>query len=50
MIPQQELTAQDIRESMQSVAQEQLPLMADGYKCTGEMLYDHWCQLKQTAR
>ena len=40
MIPQQELTAQDIRESMQSVAQEQLPLMADGYKCTGEMLYD----------
>ena len=40
MIPQQELTAQDIRETMQSVAQEQLPLSADGYKCTGEMLYD----------
>jgi hypothetical protein len=40
MIPQQELTAQDIRESMQSVAQEQLPLSADGYKCTSEMLYD----------
>jgi hypothetical protein len=40
MIPQQEVTAQDIRESMQSVAQEQLPLSADGYKCTSEMLYD----------
>ncbi len=40
MIPQQELTAQDIRESMQSVAQEKLPLSADGYKCTSEMLYD----------
>jgi putative transposase len=40
MIPQQELTAQDIRESMQSVAQEHLPLSADGYKCNDEMLYD----------
>lgn len=40
MIQQQELTAQDIRESMQSVAQEHMALTADGYKCTSEMLYD----------
>ena len=40
MIPQSELTAQDIRETMQSVSQEHLPLKAKGYVCTGEMLYD----------
>lgn len=40
MIPQTELTAQDIRETMQSVSQEHLPLKAKGYVCTGEMLYD----------
>jgi len=40
MIPQQELTAQDIRETIHDVAQEHLPLEADGYISTGEMLYD----------
>lgn len=40
MIQQHELTAQDIRETMQKVGQEHLPLEADGYISTGEMLYD----------
>ena len=40
MIQQQELTAQDIRETMQEVGQEHLPLEADGYISTSEMLYD----------
>jgi putative transposase len=40
MIQRTELTAQDIRETMQSVSQEYLPLEADGYVCTSEMLYD----------
>lgn len=40
MIPQQELTAQDIRKTMHDVAQEHLPLEADGYISTREMLYD----------
>lgn len=40
MIPQTELTAQDIRETMQIVSQEHLPLQANGYCCTSEMLYD----------
>jgi putative transposase len=40
MIPQSELTAQDIRETMQSISQEHLPLEANGYVCTSEMLYD----------
>lgn len=40
MIQQQELTAQDIRELMQAVCQEHLPLEADGYICTSAMLYD----------
>ncbi|MCX7852471.1 MAG: hypothetical protein N2383_06765, partial [Caldilineales bacterium] len=40
MIQQQELTAQDIRELMQAVCQEYLPLEADGYICTSAMLYD----------
>ena len=40
MIQQQELTAQDIRETMQEVGQEHLPLAADGYISTSEMLYD----------
>jgi putative transposase len=40
MIPQSELTAQDIRETMQSVSQEHLPLEANGYVCTSTMLYD----------
>lgn len=40
MIRQSELTAQDIRETMQSVSQEHLRLQASGYSCTSEMLYD----------
>lgn len=40
MIHQTELTAQDIRETMQTVSQEHLPLQANGYRCTSEMLYD----------
>jgi hypothetical protein len=40
MIPQSELTAQDIRETMQSVSQAHLPLEANGYICTSGMLYD----------
>ena len=40
MIQQAELTAQDIRETMQAVSQEHLPLAAQGYVCTSEMLYD----------
>jgi len=40
MIPQQELTAQDIRDLTQTVCQEYLPLEAKGYICTSEMLYD----------
>jgi hypothetical protein len=40
MIQQSELTAQDIRETMQSVSREHLQLEANGYVCTSEMLYD----------
>ena len=40
MIPQTELTAQDIRKTMQTVCQEHLPLQVNGYHCTSEMLYD----------
>lgn len=40
MIQQSELTAQDIRETMQSVSQKHLSLEADGYVCTSEMLLD----------
>ncbi len=41
MIQQSALTAQDIRETMQSVCQEHLPLEANGgYTCTSEMFYD----------
>ena len=40
MIPQQELTAEDIRQTLQAVAQEHLPFEADGYICTSEMIYD----------
>jgi hypothetical protein len=40
MIQQSELTAQDIRETMQSVSQEHLPLEANGYVCTSAMIYD----------
>ena len=40
MIQQQELTAQDIRDLMQTICQEHLPLEAEGYICTSEMLYD----------
>ena len=40
MIQQSELTAQDSRETMQSVSHAHLPLEANGYVCTSEMLYD----------
>src|SRR5829696_4285275 len=40
MIAHQELTAQDIRETMQDISQEHLPLEADGYISTSAMLYD----------
>ena len=40
MIQQQELTAQDIRATMQDIGQEYLPLEADGYISTSAMLYD----------
>lgn len=40
MIQQQELTAQDIRETMQDIGQEHLRLEADGYISTSAMLYD----------
>lgn len=40
MIPQSELTAQDIRETMQAVSQEHLSLEANGYVCTSEMIFD----------
>lgn len=40
MIPQRELTAQDIRETMQAIGQEHLPLEANGYISTSAMLYD----------
>jgi hypothetical protein len=40
MIQQLELTAQDIRETMQTVSQTHLPLVANGYVCTSAMLYD----------
>ena len=40
MIPQQQLSAQNIRETMQSVGQQHLSLEANGYICTSEMLFD----------
>ena len=40
MIAQTELTAQDIRTTMQELSREHLPLDADGYITTREMLYD----------
>jgi hypothetical protein len=40
MISQQELTAEDIRQTLQEVAQEHLPFEVDGYVCTSEMIYD----------
>jgi hypothetical protein len=40
MIPQQELSAQDIRETMQAVGQEEISLEADGYIVSCEMIFD----------
>lgn len=40
MIAQKELSAEEIRMTMQEVAQEHLPFEADGYVCTSEMIYD----------
>jgi hypothetical protein len=40
MIAQKELSAEEMRMTMQEVAQEHLPFEADGYVCTSEMIYD----------
>jgi putative transposase len=40
MITQTELKAEEIRMTMQEVAQEHLPFAADGYICTSTMIYD----------
>jgi hypothetical protein len=40
MIAQNELKAEEIRMTMQAVAQEHLPFAAAGYTCTSEMIYD----------
>lgn len=40
MIPQNELTADDVRNILQETAQEHLPLEASGYKSDSAMLYD----------
>lgn len=40
MIPQNELTAHDIREKMQEVAKEHLPVEISGYKSSSEMVFD----------
>ena len=40
MIPQNELSAHDVRKEVQRIAQAHLPLAAAGYKSTSEMLYD----------
>jgi hypothetical protein len=40
MIEEQELKAQDVRMAMQEVVQEHLPIKANGYVLTDEMIYD----------
>ena len=40
MIPQQEFTAQDVRQTMQTISQEHLSLEAKGYTSTSAMLID----------
>lgn len=40
MIAEQELKAQDVRMAMQEVVQEHLPIEANGYILTNEMVYD----------
>ena len=40
MIAQNELKAEEIRMTMQEVAQAHLPFAADGYICNSEMIYD----------
>jgi hypothetical protein len=40
MIPQQKLTDQDIRETMQTIGQEHISLEADGYTSNSAMLFD----------
>ena len=40
LIAEQELKAQDVRTAMQGVVQEHLPIEANGYKLTNEMVYD----------
>jgi len=38
MIEREELTAQEIREAVQEIAQEYLPFEASGYVSTSEMI------------
>lgn len=40
MIAKESVRAQDLRNRVQEVSQENLPFSADGYKCTTEMVYD----------
>ena len=40
MIEREELTAQEIREAVQEIAQEYLPFEASGYFSTSEMIVD----------
>ena len=40
MIEREELTAQEIREAVQEIAQEYLPFEASGYVSTSEMIVD----------
>ena len=40
MIKREELTAQEIREAVQEIAQEYLPFEASGYVSTSEMIVD----------
>ena len=40
MIPQKELSAHDVRQEVQAIAQTHLPLAVAGYKSSSEMMYD----------
>lgn len=40
MIQKEQRNAKEIRDMVQAIGQEHLPLQAEGYECTTEMLYD----------
>jgi len=40
MIPNENVSGQDLRSTVQEVSQAHLPFAADGYKCTTAMVYD----------